>query len=212
MKMKKFFAAVFAAGCLTCNVSFAAGNDTTAPDPRVEKAVEWACEIAEDPIHGYSQGTENATEKNPYTGSREGALEGASSPDFDCSSLVYWAYQKGGFDIIGTWQKTNPEYMARYEGKQYSGDADTIWMDLKTIGGFKKFSWNKIKNNLMRGDILFSGGHCAIYIGNGKTVEARGVNNPKNQGHYETGDQGGEIDFYEAQGRNWIEVYRYVGK
>ena len=61
MKMKKFFASVFAAGCLTCNVSFAAGNDTTAPDPRVEKAVEWACEIAEDPIHGYSQGTENAT-------------------------------------------------------------------------------------------------------------------------------------------------------
>ena len=36
----------------------------------------------------------------------------------------------------------------------------------------------------------------AIYIGNGKTVEARGVNNPKG-GEYRTGDQGGEeIDCY----------------
>ncbi|MBQ1914442.1 MAG: hypothetical protein II178_04395, partial [Selenomonadaceae bacterium] len=40
-------------------------------------------------------------------------------------------------------------------------------------------------------------------------VEARGVNNPRG-GDWRTGDQGGEIDFYEAQGRNWKEVYRYT--
>lgn len=211
--MKKFLKFVLAAAVL---VNFSAvnaeGNDTKAPCEKIEKSVAWAEEIAKDDIHGYSQGAENATKNNPYTGSREGALPGAASQDFDCSSLVYWALEKGGFDIIETWQK-NPEYMSRYDGKQYSGDADTIWMDLEKIGGFKKFSWDEVKNNLMRGDILcIPEEHVAIYIGNGKTVEARGVNNPKNKGHYETGDQGGEVDFYEAQGRGWTEVYRYVGK
>ncbi|MBQ1511129.1 MAG: hypothetical protein IIZ54_09615 [Selenomonadaceae bacterium] len=78
------------------------------------------------------------------------------------------------------------------------------------VGGFSKYSWDSVKNNLMRGDILCDPQyHVAIYIGNGKTVEARGVNNPRG-GDWRTGDQGGEIDFYEAQGRNWKEVYRYT--
>ena len=120
--------------------------------------------------------------------------------------------EEGGFKIIEQWQNNNPEYWSRYNGEQYTGDADTVWMDLEVLGGWKKFSWNEIKDNLKRGDILCSQGHIAFYTGEGKTVEARGVNNPKNKGHYETGDQGGEIDIYEAQGRNWTEVYRYVGK
>ena len=132
----------------------AAGSDTVAPDPRVEKAVQWAIEIANDPRCGYSQGAVNATPAHPYTGSREG-------PDYDCSSLVYHAFTHGGFDIISVWQKTNPKYFSRYGGRQYSGDAD---------------------------------------------------NNPTGKGRYETGDQGGEIDCYNAHGRGWLEVYRYTGK
>ncbi len=182
-----------------------AGSDTTSPDERVEKAVQWACEIAIDPIHGYSQGAENATPAHPYTGSREG-------PDYDCSSLVYHAFTYGGFDIISVWQNQNPNYYSRYGGRQYSGDADTIWMDLEKLGGFKKYSWAEIKDNLQRGDIIcWPKHHVAIYIGNGKTVEARGVNNPRG-GDWRTGDQGGEIDFYEPEGRTWTEVYRYVGE
>ena len=208
--MKKMILSAILAGYMS--VANAAGSDTVAPDSRVEKAVAWAIDIANDNIHGYSQGAENATKNNPYTGSREGALIGAASPDFDCSSLVYWSLQKGGFNIIEEWHK-NPEYLARYNGEQYSGDADTIWMDLEKLGGWRKYSWAEVQNNLMRGDILcIPEEHVAIYIGNGQTVEARGVNNPKNQGHYETGDQGGEIDFYNAQGRGWLEVYRYVGE
>lgn len=196
---KKFFAAVMLIMMLAVN------SPAQAIDSRVESAVQWAIDIANDNTHGYSQGAENATASNPYTGSRE-------SPDYDCSSLVYHAFQQAGFDIIGAWQK-NPEYMARYQGQQFSGDADTIWADLQTLGGWQKFSWAEVCNDLQRGDILcVPEKHVAIYIGDGKTVEARGVNNPKNQGHYETGDQGGEIDFYEAQGRGWTEVYRYVGK
>ena len=102
--------------------------------------------------------------------------------------------------------------MSRYGGRQYSGDADTIWEDLSKDGGWVKYSWNEIKDNLQRGDILCRPEfHVAIYVGEGLTVEARGVNNPTGLGRFETGDQGGEIDFYPAQNRGWIEVYRYVG-
>jgi len=192
---------------------FAMDNET---QPSVEKAVQFALEMAKDNTHGYSQGAENATANSPYTGSREGALPADKrnsvwTPDFDCSSLVYWSLEKGGFGIIEQWQNHNKEYWERYNGEQYTGDADTVWMDLEQLGGWQKYSWNSIKNNLQRGDILCSLGHIAFYIGNGQTVEARGVNNPRG-GEYRTGDQGGEIDIYNAQGRNWVEVYRYTGK
>ena len=174
-------------------------------DSRVESAVQWAIEIAKDDTHGYSQGAENATPSHPYTGSREG-------PDYDCSSLVYHAFNQAGFNIIDNWHR-NPKYMSRYNGRQYSGDADTIWDDLSIDGGWAKYSWAEVADNLQRGDILCRPQfHVAIYIGDGMTVEARGVNNPTGLGRYETGDQGGEIDFYPAQGRGWTEVYRYVGK
>lgn len=179
-------------------------SDKAAPDARVEMAVKWAVANAEDPRHGYSQGSENAAAGTPYEGSREG-------PDYDCSALVYHAFQQGGFDIIGAWQK-NPFFYEWYQGKQLTGDADTIWQDLQTVGGFSKYSWDEVADDLRRGDILCSPeSHVAIYIGNGSTVEARGVNNPRG-GDWRTGDQGGEIDFYEARGRGWSEVYRYTGK
>lgn len=194
--IKKFFAIMAVASCLIM-------NSAQAIDSRVESAVQWACAIANDQIHGYSQGAENATAYNPYTGSRD-------APDYDCSSLVYYAFNHGGFNIIDNWHK-NPKFMSRYNGKQYVGDADTIWEDLSVDGGWKKFSWAEVADNLQRGDILCRPQfHVAIYIGDGKTVEARGVNNPRG-GSYQTGDQGGEIDFYDAQGRGWTEVYRYTG-
>ncbi|MBR0289013.1 MAG: C40 family peptidase [Selenomonadaceae bacterium] len=191
--MKKFLLAAIA--------SFMIMNPAQAQN--VEDAVQWAINIANDNTHGYSQGAENATAYNPYTGSRD-------APDYDCSSLVYYAFNHAGFNIIDNWHK-NPKYMNRYNSKQYVGDADTIWEDLSVDGGWKKFSWAEVADNLQRGDILCRPQfHVAIYIGDGKTVEARGVNNPTGLGRYETGDQGGEIDFYPAQGRGWTEVYRYV--
>ncbi|MBR2773825.1 MAG: C40 family peptidase [Selenomonadaceae bacterium] len=195
--MRKIFMAAVIAMTLTT-------TPAQAIDSRVESAVEWAIEIAKDDTHGYSQGAENATPSHPYTGSREG-------PDYDCSSLVYHAFNQAGFNIIDNWHR-NPKYMNLYNGRQYSGDADTIWDDLSIDGGWAKYSWAEVADNLQRGDILCRPQfHVAIYIGDGMTVEARGVNNPTGLGRYETGDQGGEIDFYPAQGRGWTEVYRYVG-
>ena len=191
--MKRFFMTL--AACLIMNTAQAAD---------VEVAVQWAIDIANDQTHGYSQGAENATAWRPYTGSREG-------PDYDCSSLVYHAFNHAGFKIIDNWHK-NPLYMSRYNGKQFTGDADTIWADLSCDGGWKKFSWYEVADNLVRGDILCAPQrHVAIYIGDGLTVEARGVNNPKG-GSYDKGDQVGEIDFYSAYNRGWTEVYRYVGE
>jgi cell wall-associated NlpC family hydrolase len=202
-KMKKLshlaVASLLAGSIMAAPLSWA----EAAENNPMEKAVVWALQIAADNSHGYSQGAENATANNPYTGSREG-------PDYDCSALVYHALEHAGFPIIEAWHK-NPDYMKLYQGKQYSGDADTIWPDMQRIGGFTRYSWNEVKDNLKRGDILCRPeAHVAIYIGNGKTVEARGVNNPKG-GDWRTGDQGGEIDCYSAYGRGWTEVYRYTG-
>lgn len=183
------FRILLLAGCLLFNHAHAA--------PDVEVAVQWAIDIANDQSHGYSQGAEYP----PYQGSRD-------APDYDCSSLIYYALDRAGFNIIQNWQN-NPLYMSRYGGKQAVGDADTIWQDLSVDGGWLKFSWYEVKDNLKRGDILFNPHHVAFYIGDGMTVEARGVNNPKG-GSYVTGDQGGEIDFFPAN-RYWTEVYRFGG-
>ena len=173
-------------------------------DASMEKAVQWAISIARDPIHGYSQGAVNATKEYPYTGSREG-------PDYDCSSLVYHALEYGGFNIIKAWRQ-NPVYERVYHGKQETGDADTLWTDLERIGGFTRYSWDSVEGRLRRGDILCDPqSHVAIYIGFGKTVEACGINSFTG-GSWETGDQGGEIGFYDAYEREWTEVYRYTGK
>ena len=173
---------------------------------KIEVYVKWALDIAADNSHGYSQresANVNLSNNANYQGSRNG-------PEYDCSSLVYYALDKAGFNIIANWRK-NPEFQSLYQGKQAVGDAADIWTDLQPLGGWKKFSWSEVRNKLVRGDILCNPEkHCGIYIGDGKTVEAKGVNNPRG-GSYEPGDQGGEIDIYDAQSYGWTEVYRYVG-
>ena len=115
--------------------------------------------IADNNIYDYSQGAENATANHPYTGSREGS-------GFDCSSLGYYALDYAVFSIIAVWRK-NFEYYAQYQGKQITGDADTIWPDMQAVGGFTKYTWNAVKNDLQRGDILsYPDAYVAIYIGN----------------------------------------------
>lgn len=159
---------------------------TTVTNASVEAMVSWAISIASDQSHGYSQGAGIGS----YTGSREG-------PDYDCSSLVYYALQQGGFNVIGN--------------RGYVGVADSgLWDDLSKISGWKKYNYADVKDSIQRGDILmYLDHHVAIAISPTRTVEATGV--LAGGGSYETGDQDREIDFYNIAGRPWDEVYRYQG-
>ena len=47
-------------------------------------------------------------------------------------------------------------------------------------------------------------------IGGFTRYEWESVDNPRG-GEWRTGDQGGEIDYYDAYGRSWTELYRYTG-
>ena len=104
----------------------------------VEAAVNWAINIANDDSHGYDQPT------------RDGGV------DFDCSSLVSWAFRENGFNI----PKPSP---ATYTMIDPFVAAGAQW--LQGLGNDS--------SELYRGDILLNiQDHVAIYIGGGQIVEA----------------------------------------
>lgn len=148
----------------------------SAIDSRVEKAVQTAIAIANDNAHGYSQS------------SRRG-------PDYDCSSLVYYAFSSAGFSLSPTWFNTANMSSA-----------------LKNAGFIEITNINlSNSNSLQRGDILWKSGHTEIYIGNNQLVGAH-----SDRGYPQTGDQpGNEISVgnYYYKGSNntvWTKVYRYA--
>lgn len=123
------------------------------------------------------------------------SMENRDGPSYDCSSLVYWALDAGGFPIIAAWRK-NPRYSAQgevkgagatatggYNSQQKVGDVDTIWTDIQTMGAsnWTKMSWSSAKGSLKRGDIVAywssdgSNGHCYFVKSNSQTIEARGT-------------------------------------
>lgn len=105
----------------------------------LERAVQWAISIANDNSHGYSMPNR------------------MGNPDYDCSSLVYYALIQGGW---------SPEQL----GGTYP--FTTYTMDVLNGCGFTKVSYNGDPSSLERGDILWNSGHTAIAIGGGQLVEA----------------------------------------
>ena len=101
----------------------------------IETAVNWAIGIANDNSHGYDQG------------SRDG-------PNYDCSSLLSWAYHNAGLN-------TRPGYTPA-TGTMYS---------VFTKAGFIDVTSQVNRSNgsgMQRGDILLKpGNHIAMHIGNG---------------------------------------------
>mgnify|MGYP003296222683 CR=1 FL=1 len=82
--------------------------EANALDYRVEKAIEWAVDIANDNSHGYSQ-------------SRR------TGPDYDCSSLVSSAFKYGGFPVSGTLTtSTMSNSFTKAEFTRYKKGAVTI--------------------------------------------------------------------------------------
>ena len=99
--------------------------------------------IADDNSHGYDQPT------------RDGGV------DFDCSSLVSWAFRENGWDV------------------PFPSPSTYNMSSVFTGLGFKRYNGNPAASDLVRGDIvLFEGdisagtGHVELYLGDGMLVGA----------------------------------------
>lgn len=144
----------------------------------IEKAINWAVGIANDNSHGYDQG------------SRDG-------PDYDCSSLVCWAFYRAGLN-------TRPGYTPTTRTMR------TVFIN----EGFNEVTQNvnlSSGSGLVRGDVLLMpGNHVALYIGNGQLVEASQNEFGGITGGV-TGDQTGkEIYVHGYYNYPWKHVLRYA--
>lgn len=97
--------------------------------------VKWAREIAADDSHGYSW------------------VHRLGNPDYDCSSLVYYALTQAGFNV-------GPPAFSTYSQ-----------VNLMTEAGFVQYEITS-PDDLRPGDILWRQEHTEIYIGGGRTVGA----------------------------------------
>ena len=177
---KKSISLFLAVVMLLCAVPVGGLSDifakVAAVDGRVENAVQTAVAIANDNSHGYSQ-------KN-----RQG-------PDYDCSSLVYYAFSSAGFSLSPAWFNTA-----------------TMGSALRNAG-FTELSDVNFSSSasLQRGDILWKTGHTEIYIGDNQLVGAH-----SDYGYPQSGDQNGKeisvTNYYKTgnNGTSWTKVYRYT--
>lgn len=135
--------------------------------------LQWAIDIANDDSHGYSQCNRNG-------------------PDYDCSSLVWYALFNSGY--------------TKKELGGYPFNVSRERIILPQIG-FREYVYVS-ESELQAGDILVKGGeHTAMYVGNGKIVHA----SSSREGNGicgRTGDQDGKevlvADFYGG----WTHYYR----
>ena len=154
----------------------------------IEKAVQWALQIAADERVGYDW----------YHGRGEGILEGKQT-DLDCSSLVYWSLvASGGWteDQLG--------------GYPFATGGMT---SVLTRNGFAKVAWDKNPSSLQRGDILWQEtpwGHTEIYVGDGKAVGAH-IGETGNVEGNKYGDQTGDEVSVADVGTTFSHYFRYTG-
>lgn len=145
----------------------------------IQDAIDWAVDIANDDSHGYDQTH------------RDG-------PDYDCSSLICWAYYKAGLN-------TRPGYTPA-TGSMY---------DVFIAAGFVDVTSKVTLSNgsdLVAGDVLIvPGNHTEMYIGDGRLVGASINENGETTGG-QTGDQTGEeIHVHGYYNYPWTYVLRYPG-
>ncbi|MBR2044352.1 MAG: C40 family peptidase [Clostridia bacterium] len=141
-------------------------TEVYAADYRIEQAIEWATKIANDDTHGYSMS------------SRHG-------PNYDCSSLVSYAFKNAGFAIKGV---PNSSSM---------------------ISAFSKVGFKAYKTGTVtprRGDIYVQpGSHVELYIGNDTCIGAHENTDGK------SGDsKGNEIDIRNISKCSWCRNKKYT--
>lgn len=145
----------------------------------IETAVTWAIGIANDDSHGYS-------------------MQNRDGPDYDCSSLVCWAYHNAGLN-------TRPGYTP----------ATFTMLSVFTACGFIDVTAScslSTGAGMERGDVLLNvQNHTAMFIGNGQMVQAS-----SDRGYPQTGDQTGSeiwVCGYSNYSRGgWDYVLRYPEK
>lgn len=150
----------------TCGSTTSSSNTTTS-------WVEWAKNIAADDSHGYSQPRRNG------------------NPDYDCSSLVYYALKQAGLDVGSS------AFSTANEGT------------VLEKAGFERHDWTKV-SDLQSGDIVWRSSHTEIYVGDGKFVGAHhdengGITGPK------AGDQTGDEISVDSYAVGYTAYYRYKG-
>lgn len=153
-----------------------AGGGSVAPGGGgVEGACLWAIAIADDASHGYDQITRD------------------DGVDFDCSSLVSWAFRENGFDI----PFPSPATYTMIPAFEAAG--------FKWLPGIAGDS-----SQLQRGDIVLNiQGHVEIYLGQQQLVGAC-INEFGGIYYGQTGDQTGmEIRVGGWYSYPWDGVLRY---
>lgn len=149
---------------------------------KVETAIAWMKDLAENPIHGYDQ---------RYRWGEKG--------DYDCSSAVITAWQTAGVPV-----KTNG---ATYTGNMYkafikSGFKDvTKSITLKTGAGLKAGDV-----------LLNTTHHTALYIGNGKVAQASINEKGTITGGTPGDQTGNETNIRSYYNYPWNVVLRYEEK
>ena len=145
----------------------------------IQDAIDWAVAIANDDSHGYDQTH------------RDG-------PDYDCSSLMCWAYSEAGLN-------TRPGYTPA-TGTMYDVFIDAGFQDVTDQVNLSN------SNDLVKGDVLLvPGSHTEMYIGNGQLVGASINENGDTTGG-QTGDQtGDEIHVHGYYNYPWTYILRYPG-
>lgn len=135
--------------------------------------VAWAKRIADDDSHGYSQSNRNG------------------DPDYDCSSLVYYALKNAGLDV-GSYAFNTTGEPAILEK-----------------AGFERHDWTKVAD-LQTGDVVWQSAHTEIYIGEGRFVGAHQDENGGISGG-KAGDQTGDEISVTSYAAGYTAYFRYKG-
>ena len=151
---------------------------------RVEKAVKFMEDVANDDKHGYSQFNRNG------------------NPDYDCSSLVVTAYEKAGFPVTS-------KYGATYTGNMKRAFLRCGFTDVKKNVNIQTGQGLKRGDVLLN-----EAYHVAVYCGDNKMVHARMDERGGIQGKQKGDQTGNEISItkYYNYVRGWDCILRYEEK